>query len=140
MAYPVEVQKAYQAALEAREKAYAPYSKYHVGAAVKWHGREKVFSGCNVENSSYGATVCAERIAIFNSITEQGAGQIEFFVLVTENLAGPCGMCLQVMSEFADGKMPVYLGDLEGLQKKCAFEEFLPTAFDKEMLPAFQNK
>lgn len=99
-------------AVAARARAYAPYSHYTVGAAVLG-ASGRIFSGCNVENASYGLTVCAERIAIFKGISE---GETEFLALavVTANAGSPCGACRQVQYEFMSPTAPVYLAGLRG--------------------------
>ncbi len=117
-----------QSALAAREKAYAPYSKFLVGAAVR-AASGKIYTGCNVENASYGLTVCAERNALFAAV---GAGEREFAALCvvgdTSAPISPCGACRQVMSEF---KIPViYLANLQGDVKECTLEELLPYGFE----------
>lgn len=136
---PAQVEEAYKLALQVRKNAHAPYSRYLVGSAVKVKSSQKIFVGCNVENCSYGATICAERNAILTAVADLGASQLEFLVLVTDNedLASPCGMCLQVISEFADLELPIYLGNLESLKKTCRLKDFFPMAFAKEKLPAF---
>lgn len=100
-----------------RERAYAPYSKYRVGAAVL-AASGKIYTGCNVENASYGLTVCAERNAIFKAISE---GEREFgaIAVVTANGGSPCGACRQVIYEFMQPEAPVALGDagLEHIQQ-----------------------
>jgi cytidine deaminase len=96
-------------AAQARELAYAPYSNYAVGAAVVAKSG-KIYTGSNVENASYGLTVCAERNAIFKGVTE---GEREFVALavVTSNGGSPCGACRQVAFEFMRPDTPVYLAD-----------------------------
>lgn len=96
-------------AQEVRERAYAPYSNYFVGAAVATPSG-KVYTGCNVENASYGLTVCAERNAIFKAISE---GEREFAALavVTANGGSPCGACRQVIFEFMKPQSEVALAD-----------------------------
>ena len=88
-------------AKEARKLAYAPYSKFKVGAALLTKSG-KIYTGCNVENASYGATVCAERVALFKAVSE---GEREFEAIAiyveTENLTFPCALCRQVMYEFS---------------------------------------
>ncbi|WP_035610148.1 cytidine deaminase [Haloferula sp. BvORR071] len=90
-----------QAAWEARERAYAPYSKFHVGAAILVSG--EIFTGCNVENLSYGLTICAERVAVGTAIAA-GLQRIEAVAVVadTELPISPCGACRQVLAEFGD--------------------------------------
>ncbi|MBX3081617.1 MAG: cytidine deaminase [Anaerolineae bacterium] len=88
-----------EAAQQVRSKAYVPYSHYQVGAALLTPSG-KIFTGCNVENSSYGATICAERTAVVKAVSE---GEQDFVagVIITENGGSPCGICRQVMFEFA---------------------------------------
>ena len=115
------------AALSARERAYAPYSKFLVGAAVLAKSG-KIYTGCNIENASYGLTVCAERNALFSAV---GAGEREFTALCvvgdTEAPISPCGACRQVMAEF---KVPcIILANLKGDVKEYTLEELLPYGF-----------
>ena len=116
-----------EAALAARERAYAPYSKFLVGAAVRVESG-KIYTGCNVENASYGLTVCAERNALFSAV---GAGERKFTALCvvsdTEEPISPCGACRQVMAEF---KVPcIILANLKGDVKEYTLEELLPYGF-----------
>ena len=116
-----------EAALAARERAYAPYSKFLVGAAVRAESG-KIYTGCNVENASYGLTVCAERNALFSAV---GAGERKFTALCvvgdTEEPISPCGACRQVMAEF---KVPcIILANLKGDVKEYTLEELLPFGF-----------
>lgn len=127
------VQIAYQKALAARLAAHAPYSQFLVGACFKVQGQEKYVFGCNVENASYGATVCAERVALWKWVTERITSEkLEFVVLVTDTsnpIATPCGMCLQVMSEFVGEDFPVYLANLQGVDRVVPFKDLLPMTF-----------
>ena len=116
-----------EAALVARERAYAPYSKFLVGAAVRAESG-KIYTGCNVENASFGLTVCAERNALFSAV---GAGERKFTALCvvgdTEAPISPCGACRQVMAEF---KVPcIILANLQGDVKEYTLEELLPYGF-----------
>ncbi|MEQ8768621.1 MAG: cytidine deaminase [Planctomycetota bacterium] len=113
-------------AIEAAGRAYAPYSRYSVGAAlVGEDGR--VFAGCNVENASYGLTICAERNAIFHAVAE-GCRSFEKIIVVTKDGGSPCGACRQVLSEF--GPMEVVLGRLDGeIMERTTSTELLPNAF-----------
>jgi cytidine deaminase len=127
-----EIKQAYELALQTRLKAHAPYSQFLVGAVIKFKGQDKSFIGCNVENASYGATICAERNAIFSAIAENGKQNIEWVVVVadTERATVPCALCLQVMNEFQDTDFPVYLGNLNKILEKFNYYELLPYRFD----------
>lgn len=117
-------------AIVARERAYAPFSGYRVGAAIATRSG-KVFIGCNVENSTYGATICAERGAIMQMIA---AGEREpvAAAVVTADGGSPCGICRQVLAEFADD-MPLVLANLEDESGQVVqLKELLPLAFRME--------
>jgi len=128
---------AIEQAYEARKNAYTPYSKYKVGAAVVSSATNRVYSGCNVENSSYGATICAERNAILNAITNEGTIGISLLVVVSEDVppAPPCAQCLQVLAEFSRKDTAVHLVDVayaegrKGSHVAYRFEELLPHPF-----------
>lgn len=113
-------------AVAARRLAYAPYSKFPVGAALRT-ASGKVYTGCNVENASYGLTVCAERVAILKAVSE---GETAFVALavVTDIGGSPCGACRQVMAEFAP-EMPVVIADTNGGRHHTSVAELLPAAF-----------
>ncbi|MCH3951726.1 MAG: cytidine deaminase [Acidaminococcus sp.] len=120
----------FEAAVKAREHSYSPYSHFAVGAAVRAKDG-RIFTGCNIENSSYGLTVCAERNAIFAAVKE---GVREFTCLCvtadTPQPVSPCGACRQVMAEF---RIPeISLTNLKGEEKKVTLEALLPYAFDLE--------
>ncbi len=120
-----------QAAIEARENAYAPYSNYAVGAALLTdNGR--FYTGCNVENSSYGLTICAERTAVVKMVSD-GVRKIKAIVVCTENAGSPCGACRQVLAEFA-GDVPVWLVDAEGNGRETTLLTLLPDHFTPEHL------
>ena len=115
--------------MEMAKMAYAPYSHFHVGAAVL-AGSGKVYGGANVENASYGATVCAERAAVFAAINA-GERKLEA-IAVTET---PCGVCRQVMREFADPKaFKVIVGKSAEDYKVFTLDELLPESFGPEHL------
>ena len=114
------------AACEARANAYAPYSHYAVGAAVLAEDG-RLFSGVNVENASYGLTICAERPAVFKMVSE-GARRIVAVAVCTENGGSPCGACRQVLSEFADD-VPVWLSDAHGNVRQTTLHALLPDHF-----------
>ena len=117
----------------ARQRAHAPYSKYKVGAAIRTK-RNRVHSGANVENASYGLTVCAERTAAFAAVN---AGDTAFdavaIVIDDERLPTPCGACRQVLAEFSPG-MRVILATVGGKRKVTTLGELLPDPFLPENL------
>jgi cytidine deaminase len=116
-----------QAARQARTRAYAPYSGYLVGAAVLT-ADGSVVAGCNVENASYGATICAERVALTAAVA-QGHRTFTALALVTENGGAPCGLCRQVMVELAPA-MTVYIGAADGRYTETTVAELVPLAFN----------
>lgn len=115
----------------ARENAYAPFSHFKVGAAILSAATGKIYTGCNVENSSYGATNCAERTAIFKAISEEGAIGIDILVVVSDDdpPSPPCAICRQVLSEFCKSDTKVYLVDIKGNVKEFVFSDLLPHPF-----------
>jgi cytidine deaminase len=118
-------------ARSAREKAYAPYSNFLVGAALLTRGGHQ-FSGCNVENASYGLCLCAERTALFSAVAA-GCRPGDFTAMVviadTAEPVSPCGACRQVMSELCDGAMPVLLANLRGDTQQTSVAALLPGSF-----------
>jgi len=123
-----------QLAMEASKRAYVPYSKFHVGAALEC-ADGTVFTGCNVENSSYGATNCAERTAIFKAISEgyRDFVRIAVYSPDSEIFAMPCGICRQVMVEF-NYDMQLILGKANGEFKVMTLRQLLPEAFTPDSL------
>ncbi len=130
--FDARVIQGYEQAKIARERAHAPYSNFLVGSALKIKGDDDFYLGCNVENASYGATICAERNSILHAIANNGKCEFEFIVLVcdTDPVSIPCALCLQVFSEFVSDDFPIYLSNLKGVQKKVTFKELLPVKFD----------
>lgn len=120
-----------RAAREARQMAYAPYSNYAVGAALLM-ADGRIFTGVNVENASYGLTICAERTAVFKAVSE-GARKIMAVAVCTENGGSPCGACRQVLVEFA-GDVPVFLSDAQGNTRQTTLYTLLPDHFGPEHL------
>lgn len=114
------------AACAVRRFAYAPYSNYKVGAAVLAENGQ-IFTGVNVENATYGLTVCAERTAVFNAISA-GQHQIVALAVCTENAGSPCGACRQIMVEFG-GDMPVWITSPHGETRQSTTFELLPDHF-----------
>ncbi|TVR67459.1 MAG: cytidine deaminase [Spirochaetaceae bacterium] len=124
-----------QSARKARENAYAPYSGFRVGAAIRLAGSGEIIAGCNVENVSYGATICAERTAILRAIARAGPdrvrGSVEDLVVVTDAdpPAVPCALCLQVLQEFCTPHLRIHLADLERIHRTLTLGELLPYPF-----------
>jgi cytidine deaminase len=117
------------AARQARERAYAPHSNFRVGAAVLGAGG-RIFSGCNVENSSFGLTCCAERNAIFSMVASGEREIREILVLGdTEEFLPPCGACRQVIAEFAPPTAIVHMGDRTGACRSVSVSELIPFIF-----------
>ncbi len=116
----------------ARDRAYAPYSGYKVGAALRTRAGQ-VFTGCNVENAVYPLCTCAERAAAVKAVSE-GRKDIEVIAVVTENGGSPCGSCRQILYEF-NPAMRVLLGDDEGNVREIQLAELLPDAFGPQHLP-----
>ncbi len=127
----------HQHAVEARKKSYSPYSKFQVGAAVKFQGEDKIYSGCNIENSSYGGCICAERVAILKGLSELGEKKIEQILVVTGSPKGdnPCGLCLQTINEFSTTNTEILIANLNSVQSSGKVSEFLPNSFDSSNLP-----
>ena len=126
-------EKLISAARQAREHAHAPFSEFRVGAAVRTKSG-RTFGGCNVENASYGLTICAERVAIFKAISE---GEREFDAIAvvtdTDELTPPCGACRQIIWEFC-GDVPVILANLKGKIERERSSKLLPRPFDSSNL------
>jgi cytidine deaminase len=121
------------AASLARENAHAPYSNFRVGAAVRARSG-RVFTGCNVENSTYGLTLCAERVAIFKAISEGERGFDAVAVVTdTDALTPPCGACRQIIWEFC-GDAEVVLANLTGKVEVHRVSALFPKPFDSSML------
>ena len=127
-------EKLIEAALQARKSAYAPYSHYTVGAALL-AADGRIYSGCNVENSSYGASNCAERTAIFKAVSE---GQQSFYAIAIVggmegqapvDYANPCGICRQVMQEFCTADFRIYVGRSKEDYREYTLGEIMPFGF-----------
>lgn len=121
------------AARQARERAFAPYSRFPVGAALLTRAGD-IVTGCNVESAVYGLTMCAERVAVFKAVSE---GLHDFthaaVVAATDALTPPCGACRQVLWEFG-GDLTVVLANLAGTRRVLSLRELLPEPFDDRLL------
>ena len=118
------------AALAARERSYAPYSGYRVGSAVLTEDGT-IVAGCNVENGSFGLTICAERTAVFSAVA-QGQRQFSAMALVTADGAAPCGACRQVLAEFCND-LPIWIARSDALDqpRMVLLNQLLPERFQK---------
>jgi cytidine deaminase len=116
----------------ARDRAYTPYSQYKVGAALLT-ADGTIYSGCNVENAGYTASVCAERVAIFKAVAD-GVRDFAAIAVVTENGGAPCGICRQVMREFALS-LTVIIADMDDNARIVTLRHLLPDSFGPENLP-----
>ena len=122
-----------EAALRARENAHAPYSKFKVGAALE-DETGRIHTGCNVENATYGLTVCAERVAVFKAISE-GARKFRRIAVAadTDALTPPCGACRQILWEFC-GDIEVILANPRGKTETLRLRDLFPRPFDASYL------
>ena len=114
-------------ALQAMKNAYAPYSQYQVGAAVI-ADNGTIYTGCNIENAVYPLTTCAERVAITKAISD-GAKHIKAVAVATKNGGTPCGSCRQVMREFGEDDMPIYIAGVDGQYQIYSLAQLLPLSF-----------
>lgn len=125
---PVELrQKLIETALEARRWAYAPYSRYEVGAALLTSS-DRIYDGVNVENAAYPSSMCAERVAVFKAVSE---GERDFVALVVASPNGgtPCGACRQVLAEFGLNTSILVVNDQGEVIRETTLEDLLPAAF-----------
>lgn len=129
-----------QEAGEAKEKSYAKFSKFRVGAALLT-GDGRIFTAGNIEISSYSLTLCAERVAIFKAFSE-GVRNFKAIAISTdmEEFCPPCGSCLQVLHELAGRELILVLFNSKGLKKEYLLKEMLPVAFDENNLNAAETK
>lgn len=128
-----EFKKLIKEAEKTRKRAYTPYSKFQVGAAVLC-ADGKIFTGCNIENASFSLAVCAERVAIFKAISE-GSTKFKAIAVIgdTDKPLSPCGACRQVISEFGED-IPLIMANLKGDFKIKKIKKLLPEAFGKNDL------
>jgi cytidine deaminase len=125
--------KLLEAALEARNNAHAPFSKFRVGAAIEDESG-RIFTGCNIENATYGLTICAERVAVFKAISE-GARKFKRIAVAadTDVLTPPCGACRQILWEFC-GDSELTLVNLQGKTETFRMKDLFPRPFDASFL------
>lgn len=119
-------------ALKAKEKAYVPYSNFHVGAALLTEDG-KLYTGCNIENAAYGPSVCAERTAIFKAVSDGHRKVKEIAIVGDSNYSYPCGVCRQVLREFGKDAT-VYVANSETDYREYKLEELLPNSFGPDDL------
>ncbi len=135
---PAEVEKSFTQAQQALANAYSPYSGLKVACAIQLRGHDSPVMGVNVENASYGGTICAERSAMVSAISQFGKPVVEHIVVIS-TFKGvsipPCGLCLQVLQEFVTPTCPIYLGNETALTEQRVFKDFLPLAFSSDQLP-----
>jgi cytidine deaminase len=134
MSAEIPWEQLFEAAKKVRERAHAPYSRFPVGAAVLYADGQ-VVTGCNVENSSYGLSVCAERGALAAGVSQGRGRPVAIAIVVdTPTPCPPCGMCRQVMLEFAPKELPVRSRNLKGDEARYTLGELLPHAFTSDFL------
>lgn len=119
-------------AKDASQNAYSPYSQAKVGCALITEDGS-VYTGCNVENASYGGTICAERVAILKAVSEKKMKLKKIYVFTKEGWP-PCGLCRQVMSEFAAPDLEVVMGDENGKEICMKFKDLMPLSFTPDHL------
>lgn len=123
-----------EAALNARRYAVAPFSKFYVGAALETEQRNRIYTGCNIENASYGLTMCAERVAIFKAVSEGDRRFLRMAVAAeTNTFTPPCGPCRQLIWEFC-GDIEVILVNTVGRSETLRMSDLLPRPFDASFL------
>lgn len=122
-------------AKKSRKRAHAPYSKHQIGAALLLKDGS-IVGGCNVENASYGGTVCAERVAVWKAVSEGLKMPIQAVCVVSDQKDPwpPCGFCRQVLSEFAGPQTLIHLANLKGIQRSLTLGELFPEAFSASHL------
>ncbi|MCX7978759.1 MAG: cytidine deaminase [Bdellovibrionaceae bacterium] len=138
---PRHLIKMFRLALEAQKRAHAPYSHRYIGAAVLTEEGE-IFSGCNVENASFGGTVCAERVAILKAVSETERPQIREILVVSNEREPwpPCGLCRQVIAEFAGPKTLVHIANPHGVFETFRFSDLFPAGFHPWHLKSKRRK
>jgi cytidine deaminase len=130
---PHETDPLYAAARQARDRAHAPFSHFRVGAALETADGQ-IVTGCNVENATYGLTICAERVAVFKAMSE-GHRQFRRIVILADTAepTPPCGACRQILWEFG-GDLEIILANLDGEKARFHLKDLLPHPFDARFL------
>ncbi|MFN0172527.1 MAG: cytidine deaminase [Bryobacteraceae bacterium] len=130
MSDQADIARLIDAARAAREHAHAPFSGFKVGAAVETAGG-RVYTGCNIENATYGLTLCAERVAVFKAMSEGERDFVRVAVVAeTDPLTPPCGACRQILSEFC-GNAEIILANLGGRIESHSMLDLFPSPFDQ---------
>ncbi|MCB0279355.1 MAG: cytidine deaminase [Calditrichaeota bacterium] len=125
------IKKLIKAAQDARKMAHADYSKFAVGAAVCCEDGT-IFSGCNVESSSFGLSICAERVALFKALSENSSKIMQLAVIAdTEKPVSPCGACRQIMADYMSPTAKVIMTNLAGAIEEKTVQELIPDSFTK---------
>jgi cytidine deaminase len=119
-------------AIAARQRAYAPYSRYLVGAALLGRGGA-IYDGCNVENAAYSGSICAERTAVVRAVAE-GEREFDAIAVATENGGSPCGVCRQFLREFDHGHLRILIATPDGHYREHTLADLLPDSFGPEDL------
>ena len=136
MSFKALQEPGFKSALSAQKNSYSPYSNKKIGAAIRLKSGE-IFSGCNIENASYGATVCAERVALWTAVSEKKKIEITDVYVVSPDGSPPwppCGMCRQVLSEFCSDKTLIHCSNPGGETYSLPFDQVFPGAFRKKYL------
>lgn len=129
----------FEAALEARKNAYAPYSNFFVGCSIKAED-DRIYTGCNIENASYGLTICAEANALCGLIVNGQKKVKEVLVVACEQTCPPCGSCRQRLSEFSTLETIVHLCQLDGSCQSVTLGELLPYPFKLDAIHSSKSK
>ncbi len=133
MSEPQGLRELVSYAKQARRRAHAPFSRFKVGAALRT-GKGEIVTGCNIENATYGLTICAERTAVFKAVSE-GFRRFDAVAVVADSprVAAPCGPCRQILWEFC-GDIWVHMENLQGVRRTLRLSELLPMPFDRRNL------
>ena len=135
---PANVKALWRQACKARLKAYAPYSRFRVGAALESGGQ--IYSACNIENAVYNSGICAERVALWKAMSEGRRPEAHLVIVVQSKLpTPPCGSCLQVMSELGSSNLRIWMASPKRIFGSQLLSELLPSAYNKKILRSGQE-